>query len=319
MKCKEGTFNRIKTAWIAHKYIEGSRRRAGRWGLRIRGSRTSLDAQILNAVSEKGLSLPPPKRAAQIRQSLVSRAAAIQGKNHVADDRSLARHRLAPLRKGIPAIAKVAIAAVVALVLLFTVGLSSSYAMPGNPLYSVKRLIEKAHLFFLSGGESKADTYLSHAARRLDEIKYVKERRMGDWYFPLARDAENCILASQKEASSLSEEAAVKILTQTATLLARLESMVREIRQELPIDQWEILERGLDEAKEALVRYRPGFSQKTDVSADEEGTEAREGTPESPTSQPEPPQPQPDNTPGPPEGIPPTPNPYHGQPDRLKR
>lgn len=318
MKYKEGTPSRIKTAWIAHRYIDGNRRRSWRRGIRIRGSHTKLDAQILNAISEKGLSLPPSKRAAQLRQSLVSQAAAIQGKNHVAEDRSQAIYRLAPLRKRIPAIAKVAIAAMVILALLFTVGLSSSYAMPGNPLYSVKRLVEKAHLFFSPSGESKAGTYLSHAARRLDELEYVNERHMRDWYFPLARDAENCIIASQKEASSLGEEAAGKILTQTATLLASLESMVREIRPELPLDQQEILERGRKEAREALDRYLPGPSQETDVPADEEGTEAPESMPETPTSQPEPPQPQPDTAPGPPEGIPSNPKLYPGQPDRLK-
>lgn len=66
-----------------------------------------------------------------------------------------------------------------------SVAMAAQEALPGDVLYPVKRAIENAQTNLQSDGGSKADTLLSHAEARLDEVQELT-----------ARDADTEVIAS---------------------------------------------------------------------------------------------------------------------------
>ncbi|MCJ7653458.1 MAG: DUF5667 domain-containing protein [Actinobacteria bacterium] len=201
------------------------------------------DFGLIDYLSQGGPTLPEPRRAERLKDVYMSKAGDAQ-------QRALRGKEVRP--RTVSAIARVAAVSAVTLALIFGAGLASTYAMPGNPLYSVKRLIEKVHMLILPGGRASANADLSHANRRLDELMYVEDRGSLDWYFSLAQDAEARIEDAYKESSSLSRIDADMILSEARRSMTRLEALVIKASPGLKTGQREVLEQKMNRMRKQL-------------------------------------------------------------------
>ena len=206
------------------------------------------ELELMDYLSRGGPPLPAARRAEQlrdayIRQMLGAQKAAVKEK--------------VPTRRPMSIYARIATASIVILALIFGIGLASAYAIPGNPLYSVKRLLEKAHVLILPGASTKANVELSYANKRLDELKYVEDRDMRGWYFNLSRDAEVRIEEVCKASTSLGKKEAHSVLLKARAAMTRLEALVAKASPELTTGQNGELERMMNRGNKYL-RMTPG-------------------------------------------------------------
>lgn len=193
--------------------------------------------------------MPEPKRYDELKSQFVERAEAARTRAEDFPDITDATGRRS---RAFAYMARAAAATALVLLVVLGMGLASTYAMPGNPLYSVKRLTEDIHRGLAIGGERKANINLSNAGRRIDELDYVLERGMDEWYFPLSRDAASSISRADREASSLDEEGAERLRNRARSQAERLEPALKQVypavdrlqREELDRD-YEMLRRRL--------------------------------------------------------------------------
>ncbi len=184
--------------------------------------------ELKDYLREGGPGLPPAGRKDSLRKEFMERAGALERIRVAAPAARPAAGSRAGWRP-LPALAKVAVVAVAAVALLVGTGIGSAYAMPGNPLYSVKRLLEGARLSLSEPGESKATEYLAFANRRIDELEYTSDRKMESWYLSLADGAQDRIDATYGQAKrirgsgqALKLEAARKAELRLELLLGRI-------------------------------------------------------------------------------------------------
>lgn len=207
------------------------------------------DSLLAAALQRAGLTLPASERTGEIRGALMEQVIAARetGRAGVVSVRKPAgaNTRLRPLKAF--AITVVATASVV--VVVFSVGLASLHAMPGNPLYSVKRVIESAGLA-VSGGHSGVNRRLSLAETRMRELEYAQAHGMKTWYLPLVRDAESGIDDVKREAAALDHRSELDADKRAGNIVIEHEESVRQALPSMPARDRESVEEWLDTEKQ---------------------------------------------------------------------
>ncbi|MDI6874498.1 DUF5667 domain-containing protein [Candidatus Solincola sp.] len=251
-------------------------------------------------VRRAGLAIPPSERAAQIREDLLSQVEALRAmamnSTVEAEGEARAESAVVPLRCRRVTWPRAVAAAMIVLAVLVSMGVASTYAMPGNPLYSVKRFLENVHSAFTPGGESEAGVSLSHAEKRLKELKYAGEREMNGWYVGLAHDAIADIRSALRESAGLPEEKAGEVRSSALALLERLLLQLRDLALQMPAEGAKSLRHELDETFQELGEaVPPPWEMGLEW---EEGGKPREDVPPVPPPQPPVETPKPPSTPG---------------------
>jgi hypothetical protein len=154
---------------------------------------------------------------------------------------------------------------VVVLALLFSAGFASTYAMPGNPLYSVKRLVERARISFAVGGDSKTSALLSSTEERLDELEFVCSGKKKQWYYSIARDAAGDIERAYIEAGHASADARGRFRERARSASRRLESLLPSTLPALSQPEQESLDGCLNRMRRRLGSQSGGSYPGTDV------------------------------------------------------
>jgi len=241
------------------------------------GTTDSPESRLIAFLAAGGPALPEAKhyeekRAGYIR--LARKTATTSEVRHESVRSQLIRPRSRVL------ITRAAIAVAVVLAILVLSGVTSTYAMPGNPLYPVKRFTENVYAGVISGGESKANVCLSQAGERIEELEYVLERDMSEWYFDLSRDAAERIAEADREAASLDEESAGKVRARARAQAERLVPVIEEAYPDIDSAGRKVLEQEIEQ-----LRRRLGSS---DTNRRDGTTPGREGQPDSRDSPAEP-------------------------------
>lgn len=249
-------------------------------------SADSLDTVMVEALRAGGTSLPPSKDAPLYREYLLAavekarsglaedtegagalrmlpggveagrgerEGTAAPARDETAEPALAAAEKTAAPRRRVFTLPRVAAACLVILALLVGMGFASTYAMPGNPLYSVKRTMERARLLLTQGGEGEANLLIDSACRRLDELEYAGEREMTFWYASLAMDAVRDILKALGEGRDLpEEEAAASVRSRALEALKRLESLLLATLADIPRQESEELQHEFEDIREEL-------------------------------------------------------------------
>ena len=184
-----------------------------------------LEASLIGMLVNGGPELPTARRRDSLKATYVERGTSLREEAigaHVTTVRPASAPRVRTRR----ALARVAAVATVIVALMVGLGVGSAYAMPGNPLYSVKRAAESAYISLVPGDQNKADAYASYTNRRLNDLKYVEERGMSKWYYSLANDAEGGIGNAYGHGKRLRAEAAQKVAATAQALTLRLEELL---------------------------------------------------------------------------------------------
>ncbi len=233
---------------LAHSIVEGGGRGAP--------DARSEEAAIMRYLAAGGPALPAGERAEAMRAELVSRARQAEHDSSVG--------RAAPVtvaRPGglAPVLAKAAVAVLVATVVLAGLGAGSTNAMPGDPFYSIKRLIEGAHLALLPGGQAEADALLNYADERMDELEYTGAREMDEWYSPLAKGAQSRIDSAYRDSAVLDEVRRARVRSRVRRAEERLQSLIGRALPHASGQGREDLERVMERARRRLGS--PGVEQ----------------------------------------------------------
>jgi Domain of unknown function (DUF5667) len=206
------------------------------------------DARLAAALQRAGRALPASEQTGEMRVALIEQVAAARDTGRASVARASgpagARTRLRPLQ----AFAMTAAAMAMAVVIVLSVGLASLNAMPGNPLYSVKRVVEGAGLA-LSGGHSKINRQLSQAEARMRELEYARAHGMKAWFLPLLHDAENEIDEVRREAAALGSRFALDADKRAGNIVTDHEDSIRQALPSIPAQEREPVERWLDNEK----------------------------------------------------------------------
>ena len=218
--------------------------------------RPGLEDHLLEMLVSGGPELPAASRTDALKTGYTERGTQLR-ESAIRPGAAVARpSRATPVRTH-HVLARVAAVATVIVALLVGLGFGSAYAMPGNPLYSVKRAAESAYLSLVPGDQNKADAYASYTSRRLNELKYVEERGMSKWYYSLANDAEGGITDTYGHGKRLRVVAAQKVTAKAQALTLRLEELLgRTIDKMTPAEKAR-LELGLERIRLQL-RMRKG-------------------------------------------------------------
>lgn len=221
-----------------------------------RHAQPGLESGLLEMLVSGGPGLPAAHRVDSLKAAYVERGTSLREQANVSD---VAVARPASVRRVRThhVLARVAAVATVIMALLVGLGFGTAYAMPSNPLYSVKRVAESAYLSLVSGDQNKADAYASYTNRRLNELKYVEERGMSKWYYSLANDAEGGIGNAYGHGKRLRAEAAQKVTVRAQALTLRLEELLRVALSKMTPAQKASMERGLERIRVQL-RMRQG-------------------------------------------------------------
>ncbi|MBN2169324.1 MAG: hypothetical protein JW738_08775 [Actinobacteria bacterium] len=235
----------------------------------VAGERSNNKEQMIGRLSESLSTLPGPRRTGQLKTAALERAPLpVQETIGVAKSgRSAGRL--------FPVLAKAGMAVVLVLVLFIGMGFASVSAMPGNPLYSVKRVIESAKVSLASGGESTAEHLLDNAEERLDEIEYVKKREMKGWYYSLAEDAEADMERAYREAEHACGRSADKICSRAGKCHKRLKGLIDDSSEELSPSQEQQLDHRMQQFRNELdesPETAPGSPSQTEEPAGNEGS-----------------------------------------------
>jgi hypothetical protein len=147
-------------------------------------------------IEQAGSSLPESNRTVEIRELFVQKALA--RKAAAGDGR-----RSAPWPgRLVPVMAGFAIALIIAVATVVSAGFASVGAMPGSPLYSLKRTIQRARVS-VSSGTDKVNALLTDANERMRELDYAKSRNLSEWLVPLIQDAREEIDEAVSEGRSI--------------------------------------------------------------------------------------------------------------------
>lgn len=221
-----------------------------------RGAQPGLEDRLLNMLLSGGPALPATRRLDSLKSAYVERGTVLRQQALATEGAALrtAGHRRVRTHT---ALARIAAVATVVMALLVGLGFGSAYAMPGNPLYSVKRAAESAYLSLVPGDQNKADAYASYTNRRLNDLKYVEERGMSNWYYSLARDSEGGIGNAYDHGKRLRAGAAQKVTEKAQALTLRLEGLLGEALGKMTPAEKANAERGLEHLRLQL-RMRRG-------------------------------------------------------------
>lgn len=181
--------------------------------------------RLLDMLMSGGPELPAAKRRDSLKASFIEGGTILRKQMSAAPAAALRVKKTGRI-SAVPALARYAAAAGIIILLLASLGIGSAYAMPGNPLYSVKRAVGSAYLFMTSGDQSKADAYASYAEQRLDELEYTENRNMAKWYYPLYRDAQDGIENTFRYGKKLGSAGEQEAMEKAAALTLRLENML---------------------------------------------------------------------------------------------
>lgn len=223
-----------------------------------RDAQPGLESSLLEMLVSGGPELPAAGHTDALKTAYVERGTSLREQAIVAGGATARPARLHRVRTQ-HALARAAAAATVIVALLGGLGFGSAYAMPGNPLYSVKRAAESAYLSLVPGDQNKADAYASYTSRRLNELEHVEERGMSRWYYSLASDAEGGIGNTYGHGKRLRAEAAKKVTAKAQALTRRLEELLGVALGKMTPAEKAGLERGLERIRVQL-RMRKGAS-----------------------------------------------------------
>lgn len=221
-----------------------------------RDARPGLESSLLEMLVSGGPQLTGARRMDSLKAAYVERGTTLR-EQAIGADVATVRSASAPRARTRQALGRVAAVAAVIVALLVGLGFGSAYAMPGNPLYSVKRAAESAYLSLVPGDQNKADAYASYTSRRLDELKHVAERDESKWYYSLANDAEGGIENTYGHGKRLRARAAQKVTAKAQALTLRLEELLGGTLEKMTPAQKAGLERGLERIRVQL-RMRNG-------------------------------------------------------------
>lgn len=196
------------------------------------------DSALETAVNAAGRGLGPSERRAELRASLLSEVRARRAE--------VPRAPVTVTRRLVPALASFALATLVALGIVTSLGFASLHAMPGDPLYSFKRTLQGLRLSVESAA-GRADGLLGQADARMRELDYARSHRMDSWLVPLAGDARETIEEARRQAASLGEEDEAEVSSKAAELVVEHEDDLRESVQLAPAGEREELERWVDD------------------------------------------------------------------------
>jgi Domain of unknown function (DUF5667) len=235
-------------------------------GSAARDKQSDLEQELINMMVSGGPELPVATGVDDLKTAYMERGASLRERvvgegpesvGQAATRRVLNRH----------AFARIAVAMTVVLGLMLGISLGTAFAMPGNPLYSVKRAAEDAYVSLVPGDENKADTYASYANRRIDELKYAEDRGLSKWYYSLARDTERSIEEADGRANRLGSAAANGVKVRVRGSVLRLEGLLSGAFNGMTQAERGNIERGLVRARERLRmgKRAPGGSSQQPV------------------------------------------------------
>ncbi|MFH1150177.1 MAG: DUF5667 domain-containing protein [Actinomycetota bacterium] len=204
------------------------------------------DRRIARRIYESGRSLEPSSRAGSIRREFLLEVAVARNESLVPDTVPV---RSTPWRKALPVFARAAAATALVMVLLFSVGLVSTRAMPGSPLYPVKRVVEKAGLYMTPSGSAAVDARVTRASERLEELDYATRHEMNDWYLPLIEDARSSIKEAALEASRGGVEDEESAREGARSVLQEHDEELREAISEVPAEERVEIEDWVDDSE----------------------------------------------------------------------
>lgn len=207
------------------------------------------ESPLAAALRRAGLALPASERTGEVRGALTEQVTAARDTGRAGAVRAGRPAGVKPRLRPLPAFAITVAAMAMAVMIVLSVGLASLNAMPGNPLYSVKRAVEGAGLA-LSSGHSKVDRRLSQAEKRMRELEYARARGMKSWLLPLLHDAENEIDEVRKEASELGIRFELDADKRAGDLVIEHEDSVRRVLPSIPAQERESVEKWLDNEKQ---------------------------------------------------------------------
>lgn len=190
-----------------------------------RGVEPGVEDKLLDLLVSGGPALPATARLDSLKKAFMARGAVLRQQALGAGSIAICPAKQARVRAH-PALARVAAITVAVMVLLVSLGFGSAYAMPGNPLYSVKRMAESAYLSVVPGDNNKADAYAAWTNRRLNDLEYVEERGMGGWYYELVEDAQAGIENTYQHGRRLRAGASQKMSDKAKALILRLEGLL---------------------------------------------------------------------------------------------
>ncbi|MFH1149538.1 MAG: hypothetical protein V1748_03595 [Actinomycetota bacterium] len=179
------------------------------------------DIRVLGILVSGGPALPPAVALEERRRVLMERADTLRMEAGSALARPEAKRMARPR-----ALVRTAIAAALVALLLVATGTISVFAMPGNPLYSVKRWMESAWTAVQPGPEALAETYLANANRRAAELGYAEDRKLAEWYGPLAGDAARDLELAYGESDRLERGAGERVQNRIRVSAERLAKLV---------------------------------------------------------------------------------------------
>ncbi|MBU1672680.1 MAG: hypothetical protein KKF41_09645 [Actinobacteria bacterium] len=219
MSDREKRSDPLVFAWKARRTMGG--------GPISRGSSSDPDSRVLGILAAGGPALPPAAGLEDRRRLLAERAAAMRREAEIAPARSrtASRSRRVYARAGL--------VAAFAAVLLLALGTASVFAMPGNPLYSVKRWMESAWTAVQPGPGARATTYLAGANRRASELGYAEDRQLAEWYGPLAGDAARDLERAYGESERQEGAAGDTTRRRIRALADRLATLVSDALDEM--------------------------------------------------------------------------------------
>ena len=227
-------------------------------GESLLGGQEGPEAEMLKMLAGGGPALPVAGRADELRAAFMERAAVLRQSGTGVERKKTATAKLPRMRVR-PAFARVAVVTAVVMALLLGTGVGSAFAMPGNPLYTVKRVAEAASLSIVPGDQNKADAYAKWTDRRLDELEYVEDREMSKWYYGLVQDAEGGIESANRRAQRLQAKAAERVRARGRAAALRLESLLQKTMGGMTPSQKAEVKDGLDRVRRQL-RMRQGSS-----------------------------------------------------------
>ncbi|MDD5748512.1 MAG: DUF5667 domain-containing protein [Actinomycetota bacterium] len=187
----------------------------------------SLEYRLLDMLMSGGPELPASARQRSLKASYMQRGSMLRQQRLEANPLN-ARPPEQVRMKAHLAIVRVAAVIASVMVLLVGLGFGSAYAMPGNPLYSIKRSAESAYLSVVSGDQDKADAYASWTNRRLNDLEYVEERGMTSWYYSLVGDVQGGIENANQHGKRLRVGLSKRITEKAQLLTLRLEGLLEK-------------------------------------------------------------------------------------------
>lgn len=219
-------------------------------------ARPGLEDHLLEMLVSGGPELPTATRTDALKTAYAERGTQ-RRESAIGSEAAVAKPSRVPRVRAHHMLARVAAVATVIVALLVGLSFGSAYAMPGNPLYSVKLAAESTYLSLVPGDQNKADAYASYTGRRLNELKYVEERGMSKWYYSLANDAQGGIENTYGHGKRLRAGAAQKVTEKAQALTLRMEELLGGALGEMTPAQKASVESGLQRIRLQL-RMRKG-------------------------------------------------------------